>query len=967
MINLVVSKVSELLNQGVKTEEISIITPLTDDVLSSALYDNNFNIQFQILSGGEKLSEIKLCSFILSMLKLINNIEIQDLEFQNLIVDLLQIPYKKCYPLIKEYSKSKKIDEFTFDNEIYSAKYKKFKNLITTLKIAENKLSEQIKIIFENIIKPQLKNYDEKKYEFLIKEAQSFEIAFTDSVKELTKEFITQIENSVISENPANSFELKKNTIIVSSPQKIIDYSLETKYQFWLDISSNEWQKQDTGTLYNAWVFNRDWNKTKYTFEEDIKYTRDKTARMIRKLFLLAEKEVFMYSSLYDNSGFENFGGLSEYIVSKSETKPQLKIEPRCDQKEVLKYNGGKMGVMAVPGAGKTTILLLLIIKLIQNEIKPENIFVLTYMESAAKNFKEKIQNILPENTVIPNISTIHGLALRIIKENGNHNKIGLDENFDICDDSTKDRIMKELFYKLKIDDEKFDTYTKCISGVKLSMSKNIGVSKYEDIKKFFQFYNAYNIYLKSQNMLDYDDMLCFAVKILEENNDILRYYQNLCKYIIEDEAQDSTIIQQKLISLLSKKYQNYVRCGDINQAITSTFTNSDLKSFKDFINDNKKVEMHSSQRCAKAIYQLANSLVKQKNDTNAFYPIEMTDTGKNPVAKNKPEYIFFEHERDEKNYILEKIKDIKKQDKTASIAILLRLNYQVEEYNEFLTSNSVLTDVNLDCLAQKDIYKLIYALINVLNNPMSNTNVLNLAKCYGLMKIKNFSEKEYKLITSTSKPFYLLNFDDIETENLQQLYLDIDYWLNKNKNDISDLALKIGMYYSRNISDKSNTYIISTFIKRLMKNTKTNEELLIQLNYFANKQGNALKFFEDDVSNTEEIGVKIMTMHKSKGDEFDFVFIPEFNEENYPIEIENIKLKSGSHFVQTIKNFTENITKPKTQEGLKTEQINETLRLIYVGITRAKLALYFSNSKNYKRRKNTKNVQFFEQLVLEN
>ena len=105
------------------------------------------------------------------------------------------------------------------------------------------------------------------------------------------------------------------------------------------------------------------------------------------------------------------------------------------------------------------------------------------------------------------------------------------------------------------------------------------------------------------------------------------------------------------------------------------------------------------------------------------------------------------------------------------------------------------------------------------------------------------------------------------------------------------------------------------------------------------------------------------MTMHKSKGDEFDYVFIPELNEENYPLSIENTRLKSGSHFVQTIKNLTDNTGLKSTAE-LKTEQIEETLRLLYVGITRAKYELYLTNSKNYLKRKNTKQIDLIENII---
>ena len=213
------------------------------------------------------------------------------------------------------------------------------------------------------------------------------------------------------------------------------------------------------------------------------------------------------------------------------------------------------------------------------------------------KNFKEKIQLAIPNSSELPNISTIHGLALRIIKENGNYILAGLDDKFEICDDTTKEKVIKELFYKLKIDDDKYENYLKCISIVKLSENNKDLNSKFKDIQEFYNFYNAYNSVLKQKNLIDYDDMLYFAVKLLEENSQIRNYYQNLCKYIIEDEAQDSTDIQQKLIGLLSGKHKNLVRCGDINQSITSTFTNSNPESFKNFINTNKKVEMVSSQR----------------------------------------------------------------------------------------------------------------------------------------------------------------------------------------------------------------------------------------------------------------------------------------------------------------------------------------------------------------------------------
>ena len=951
-------QVEKLLQKGIKPFEIAIISPVIDDIILQ-----NFKFKYQLLSGNEKLIENDIVKNIMVVLKLINNLQIREYELKSLLINLLKIPYRKCAEIIRFYTIERELKEYKFEEENYDFAYKKFLSIINSLKKAKNNLSSQIQIIFANIIKEFETDINREKYEFLLKEAESFEKAF--SLSELTKEFILQIENSVISENPIDSFSLKKDAIIVTSPQKIIDFSIKTKYQLWLDISHSDWLKNDTGTIYNAWVLNRDWNKKEYTLDDDIKLRREKTARIVRKLILLAEENIYFYSSVYDNIGNENFGGLTDFIEVIETKKQNFKITPRNDQKPVLDYKSGKMGVMAVPGAGKTTIMLALIIKLINQGVKPEDIFVLTYMESAAKNFKEKIKSAIDENSELPNISTIHGLALRIIKENGNHNKVGLDENFEICDDNTKEKILKEIFFKLKIDDEKYDNFLRCISIVKLSNYKGDLYSKFKEIQEFFRFYEEYNSVLKRHNLIDYDDMLCFAVKILEKNPEVLRYYQNICKYVIEDEAQDSTDIQQKLISLLNGKYNNFVRCGDINQAITSTFTNSDLESFRKFINQNKKVEMISSQRCARPIYELANNIIKNTTSEKAFYKIEMQGTENNPISETNPTYTTFDNEKEEKVFILEKIKQIIKNNPNASISILLRLNSQVNEYNELFLNVGLKTTVRTDCLSHKKIYKIINSVLNVIKNPMSNKLVQILAEEYKHNNICNITNNDIDELKRITKPFIKQNPDEINSEGLLQLFWDIDYWINNSSIEIDILALNIGLYYAKNLTDKSNSYMIATLLKRLNTKNLSFEEIINQLEYAAQKPLSAYKFFEDENVQTNETPISIMTMHKSKGDEFDYVFIPEFNQENYPIEQQYVKIKSGGHFVQTIKNAVENCG-IKSIEEQKVEQINETLRLIYVGVTRAKKELYITNSTNYKRRKNTNQIDLLKEILVE-
>ena len=958
MIYEAAKKIKELIKNGAKEEDIAVITPDTDTMLSECF--NSERINFQVMSGNEKLSDDAAVKYIITVLKLINDIKITEYELKNLLIKLLKIPFSACFEIMLKFRNGAVLCPFEFLNEKFNSAYTKLLSYIKAEKQAGNSVSEQIKAVKENLINDFCTEFPAEKYNFLLKEAQGFEAAFKNHLKNPADAFITGIENSIISENPAETALIKPGEIVISTPQKIIDYAYKTKYQLWLDISSGSWIKNDTGTLYNAWVLSKDFNKSTFTLEDNIELTLDKTARVLRKLILCTGHKIMLFSSLYDNQGNENFGGISDFFETEPQKKASFNIIPRNDQKRVLEYKQGKFGITAVPGAGKTTILAALVLKLLNSGIPGRNIFVLTYMESAAKNFKERIKDALPEENELPNISTIHGLALRIIKENGNYAKIGLDEDFEICDDAAKENIIRGLFVKLKIDEEKYDDYFRCISAVKLSASGGGLSSNFKEIQIFCSFYSGYNKYLRSNNLIDYDDMLSYALKILDENLEIRRYYQNLCRYIIEDEAQDSTEVQQRLLEMLSEKHGNLVRCGDINQSVTSTFTNAAPDGFKNFIKQNPSAQMSSSQRCAKSVYTLANEFLKEASKaSDAFFDIQMTGTDKNPETDKKPEYIIFETERQEKNFILETVKTIKAENPDASIAVLLRLNTQVNEYCSMFEAENIKTAVLNGSIAQKSIYKIIYAVLKIVQNPFNNNITADFARAAA--RIYNLPESSIDFIKSLKTPFIKLNPDELHSEALLQLYFDIDYHLN-NSNEPPDIfALNTGLYYSRTAADKSNAGIISALVKKLMNNAAGAEELLIKLDYAANKGG--YKLFDE---NDNDAGISIMTMHKAKGSEFDYVFIPYSNEDNYALSLRSAKLKSGSHFVQTIKSLADK-TAVKTPDELKKEQINENLRLLYVGITRAKQGLYFTNAQNYLRRKNTKPLELVQKCINNN
>ena len=961
MVDEAIKQISSLFAKNVHPSEISIITPVIDDMLKFSLKENlHCNLVF--LSGSEKLIQNRFVKSVLTILKLNCNMKLNEFDLRVVLSEFLGIPIKYCKDILEKFEATGELFEYEFTFKDYTEKYKNFLTILNNLKEDHSKLSEKVCDIFNELAQIYYVNPTElNKFNFFVKQLQDFENVFGDEFEQRQEEIITQIENSIIAENPYSTLEISPNDLIISTPQKIIDNQIQTKYQLWLDISSDEWVKSDTGPLYNAWVFQRGWAKDEYTIDDNIELSKEKTARILRKLTLCASEHIYTFSSLFDGNGIENFGGIEEYIKVKENSedtqfdKPAFRITPREDQKPVLAYETGKMAISAVPGAGKTTILLALIVKLLDRGINPENIFVMTYMESAARNFRDRIKNIRQNSAQLPNISTIHGLALRILKENGNYERLGLSSDFEICDDSQRSRIVRELSTKLKLKKGETDDFDRGVSVYKIG-GGNFDTTQILDkkIEKFKQFFEEYQIILKENNLIDYDDMLISSVKLLEENEDIRTYYQNICHYIIEDEAQDSSSIQQKLINLLSAKYGNLIRCGDINQAITTTFSNADVEGFRKFISESNNVSMNCSQRCTRDVWTLANNLVKwaekQPETKNAFFKIFMQPVeGRNPTSENAIHSNLFEKPLEERNFILKEIKQALKKDPKCTIGILLRSNYQVAQWINFVNNSGLKSITRSESLEQKTIFRTIFAVMQIILHPFDNGII---ADNYEILAEMGFYKQRLGLeIRKYENPFIQINCDNIDNIYLAQFYWDLNYWNSFPYLAPEELAIKIGLHYFSSEIEKSNVYLISTLIKRLSMSYKEFPTLVERLGELAKKPSlSGFKFFsEEEESNKEFVAgkVQVMTFHKSKGDEFDYVFIPEMTEKALTLDFNQIKLKNAD-FMENLKRLNQQY-KPKTEFDMKQELVSENLRLLYVAITRAKKHLYFSASRKAK------------------
>ena len=978
MIKSAFEQAADLVNKnGLHAQDISIAVPETNSAVkffASEIF-NSKKIKYQIFSGSEKLAQNRIVKNILTVLKLAHPDfcdKISPLELRGVLHSILGVPLKDTMPVLSAF-RTCGILKPVFENEVYNTSLEALCAVIKKLQEENIPLSVQAETVFDELVNTE-DTVIVNKVNFLIKQIRDFETVFEEDALDVNfqRDIIIQLENTIVSENPSDSPVVEPDSLCIATAQKLIDLNIKSRYQFWIDISGDGWTREDTGTIYNSWVFQPFWKKDAFTFEDNLELSHEKTKRVLRKLSLLSDEKIYAYSSLFDINGLENTGGILDFLDFEREEKAErssFNFVPRDDQKPVLAYNGGKLAVSAVPGAGKTTILLALVIKLIRQGVNPENIFVLTYMDSAARNFKERIKDVCPDSDSLPNISTIHGLALRILKENSNFTKIGLSSDFDVCDDNERQRILREAITFLGLNHDDYDRFEKAISALKLSGAKKLIQPKFKEIKDFLSLFKIYNASLKVRNMIDYDDMLRLAVVLLEKNSDIRAHYQKICRYIIEDEAQDSSKVQQNLLNILSGVHGNLIRCGDINQSITTTFTNADMLGFRDFVEKNPCVKMECSQRCAKDIYALANRLVTETQNfsdvAGAFYQTLMKPVeGKNPVSLNAVETENFDDFNDERAYIISKIREIYKKDKNADVAILLRSNFQIEEYSRFLANSGFDVVTRSDSLDRQPAFRLILGLLKFVHSPWDNSNVLNIIDILIEQRLLRLGHNDRCFVEALKKPFISSDSDSFESEALTQLHWDLNYWLESSELSADEFAIKAGMYYYNSDIEISNVYMISIFIKKLSNQYK--HELVEKLEELSKRAASGrFKFFgnENEKSYDERGKIMLMTYHKSKGDEFDYVFIPQLTEDVLPMRAENVKVKAQERFMESIKALNPEYTKKNEQE-LKKNILEENMRLLYVAITRAKRGLYITCAGKYKKFskiKETKPSAFFD------
>ncbi len=611
--------------------------------------------------------------------------------------------------------------------------------------------------------------------------------------------------------------------------------------------------------------------------------------------------------------------------------------EPQLD---AVMTTEGPLLVLAGAGSGKTKALTHRIAYLIkEKKVSPYHILAVTFTNKAAKEMEKRVAKLIVGeragdelNYRLPWLGTFHSICVRILRREADY--VGYSKSFTIYDDNDQLSIIKRIMKELNIDPKNFNpkSISYFISGAKNELIDATGYKKYINSpfeKVTSQVFERYERYLKEANAMDFDDLIMQCVFLFQNNPSVLEKYQNLFKYILIDEYQDTNQAQYLWTKLLASKHRNIMVVGDDYQSIYSwrgaNFRN--ILNFEKDYKDSKVIKLEQNYRSTKTILAAANDVIKfNENKTDKKLWTENSEG--TPIT-------IYEalNEKDEAEFVAMEVRSLHNRGADYnSFAVLYRTNAQsraIEEaFLRFKIPYKVVGGVRF--YERKEIKDMI-AYLRFLANPKDMEAFARLvaAPSRGIgdktvEKIREFfsqntedtSPLDNKIMDKMSKEFpaKIVEFFKIISElyNLS-LVTSLDQLISK-------IAVKTG------------------FKESLLDGTPEGEgrwenvlELItvaeqIQANYEAAPSDDledrtVLDIFLEQValvSDTDQINhedgvVTLMTMHSAKGLEFQTVFI--------------VGVEEGIF--------------PHSRALMDVSEMEEERRLCYVGITRAKERLY--------------------------
>ena len=601
-------------------------------------------------------------------------------------------------------------------------------------------------------------------------------------------------------------------------------------------------------------------------------------------------------------------------------------------QYEAVVNTEGPCLVIAGAGSGKTKVLTHKIAYLIgEKGVKPWNILAITFTNKAANEMKERIANIVGDDAKDIWMGTFHSICVRILRRF--IDRIGFDSSFIIFDTADQKTLVKGCMKDLAIDDKLFNDRA-VLSEISNAKNEMLEPEQYTarangDFRKekIATVYELYQKRLKENNAVDFDDIINYAIKILEENPDILEYYSSKFQYVLVDEYQDTNKSQFTLVTMLASRNGNITVVGDNDQGIYS-FRGADISNILNFERDfpgTKIIKLEQNYRCTGNILKAANAVIKNNEVKYKKELWTQNDEG------NLPKVYQAENEYDEASYIVEQIEHLKREEyyKYADFAVLYRMNTQSRAIEDILRRENVPYKIvgGLKFYERKEIKDTIayLRLIQNGNDNLSLKRIINEPK-RGIGKTSLEKVEQLAEATETSMYDVIKRADEF---GLNRVFLNSREFINvieelKSKKDELSVSEMIKLTLKKTgytkALEQENTIEAENRIANL------DELLNVAIEFEEEFAENSLQEFlegitlSSDLDNLEEQedSVTLMTLHSAKGLEFPVVFL--------------VGMEEGIF--------------PGYQSMMEPKELEEERRLCYVGITRAKENLFLTCSK---------------------
>ena len=599
-------------------------------------------------------------------------------------------------------------------------------------------------------------------------------------------------------------------------------------------------------------------------------------------------------------------------------------------QQEAVLHLNGPLLIVAGAGSGKTKVLTSRIAHIIKShKAFSSQILAVTFTNKAAKEMQIRVSKLLrKEATGLPWLGTFHSISAKILRKHAE--AVGLKSNFTIIDQDDQTRLIKNICKAENIDIKKISP--KYILAI-IDKWKNKGLYP-EDVilkkrgenleKNFLNIYKIYQQKLIDLNSTDFSDLILHTVKIFEKYNDIASIYSKKFKYILVDEYQDTNLIQSEWLKYLSATNMNLCCVGDDDQSIYS-WRGAEIKNFLEFdknYKDTKIIRLEKNYRSTQNILNVASKLIE--NNQNRVGKTLYTNQENGELVTLD----CFRNVKDEATEISTTIENFKKKNSLNEIAILVRAIFQTREFEErFLKVGIPYRIIGGIKFYERAEIKDCVAYLRCIQQPLDDLSferIINVPKrSIGDTTIKVISEfakqNNYSMEMSSKKLIELNKIKPKTKVGLSSLLNLLEKWrfeLKKNINHNKLLQIVLDESgYSEMLKNKKD-----------LENENRLENIKELLN--AMKEFDNLESFLDHVSlatsldqDWESEKVNLMTLHASKGLEFNIVYLPGWEEGLFPHQ----------------KSIEE-----KGESGLEEER-----RLAYVGITRAKKIAKISFSMN--------------------